>query len=505
MKISISDNKSYFEPVQVNSVAELAQYATQNHYSTGVFQDNHRKISNFLEAECIALDIDNDEGSEFTIDQAKDLFKDYKHLIMPSKSHLKRKGNKGKRHRFRVILFLDSPVTDSKDFKATWYKLKDYCPHIDDACKDSSRFFYPSPEVYSIREDGKLWPLTKFVAPKQIEAPVQAEGRGDLSKDTLRFLLEGAPEGKRNVSLFKAAKDMQEQGYTKVEVIARLQRMIDGGGSWATDKVNEKDIECINNVFSNDPLYDKRETPKRNSIFNFQSVDDLIEEAGEINWLVDNLVTSGGLGLMVGPPKAGKSTIIRQLVKSICRNEPFFNRRVSQGSVLYMTFEEQPAVLKQQFEAVGITGKDPVTMHVGSVFAPPEMVLDDLEAAILDFNPRLVILDTLFDIMQIENINDYGQVKKTLAMLREVARRTETHILGVHHTNKGGEGNASVMGSNAIHGAVDVLIRVVQQGDRRYLFTNGKHGLHFSDQEIIYNPKTMTYELGNLGGKRDEL
>jgi predicted ATP-dependent serine protease len=313
--------------------------------------------------------------------------------------------------------------------------------------------------------------------------------------------MNGAPEGRRNVMLFKAAKDMQEQGYAQVEVERRLQSMIDGGGDWSTDYVNDKDRECINNAFKEDPLYDKREGKIiRPSIFNFQRLDQMIEEAGEINWLADNLLTEGGFSLMVGPPKAGKSTIVRQLVKSVCHGDHFLGRDVTQGRVLYLTFEEQPAVLKKQFEAVGMTGHENLMIHVGNVFAEQKYVYEDIEAALDEYEPTLVVLDTLFDIIQLESINDYKEVKMALAKMRTIARRTGAHILGVHHTNKGGEGNNSIMGSNAIHGALDTLIRFVQEGERRYLFSNGKHGQHFIDQEIVYDYKTMTYELGR---KRD--
>jgi RecA-family ATPase len=199
---------------------------------------------------------------------------------------------------------------------------------------------------------------------------------------------------------------------------------------------------------------------------------------------------------MVGPPKAGKSTLVRQLVKSVCQGNHFLGRDIAQGGVLYLTFEEQPAVLKQQFAACGIKSGDPLTIHVGNVFAESKFVYEDIQAAIEEFKPNLVVLDTLFDIVQMESINDYKEVKMALSKMRTIARETGTHILGVHHTNKGGEGNNSIMGSNAIHGALDCLIRFVQERERRYLFTNGKHGRHFLDQEIVFDYKTQTYTIG---------
>lgn len=499
ISISPSNDNVNFKPVEVVSVDDLVKHATTCNYSMGVFKDNYRNKKNFEKAQAIAIDVDNDGPNDnYTIAQAAEKFAQYKHVIMPSKSHQKEKNGKVA-DRFRVILFLDKPVTDAKDFQATWKTIYEGYPAADRACKDASRFFFPSPEVYSINKEGKEWPVSYYIQPEQnVNNEIQPIGdRGTLSKQTLEFFMNGAPEGKRNQALFKAAKDMQEQGYTVAEVITKLEAMINSGGSWGIDYVCDKDLECINNAFKEDPLYPQREGEIiRPSIFNFQRLSDMIQEAGEIHWLADNLLTEGGFSLMVGPPKAGKSTIVRQLVKSVCHGDHFLGRNVTQGRVLYLTFEEQPAVLKKQFEAVGMTGTETLMIHVGNVFAEQKYVYEDIEAAIEEYGPSLVVLDTLFDIVQLESINDYKEVKQALAKMRTIGRKTGAHILGVHHTNKGGEGNNSIMGSNAIHGALDTLIRFVQEGERRYLFSNGKHGQHFIDQEIIFDYKTQTYALG---------
>lgn len=501
MRISISptnDNVN-FEPVAVASINELAALALKYNYSMGVFKDNYRTKKNFQTAEAIAIDVDNDGPNDnYTIAEAVEKFAQYRNIIMPSKSHQKEKNGKIA-DRFRVILFLDGPITDAKDFQATWKSIYDVYPAADRACKDASRFFFPSTETYSVNDSGKLWPVSKFIEPvrEELDVALNPEGRGTLSKQTLEFFVNGAPEGRRNVSLFKAAKDMQEQGYTEAEVERRLQAMIDGGGDWGTAEVNDKDLECIANAFKDDPLYDKRQGEIiRPSIFKFQKLSEMIEEAGEINWLADNLLTEGGFSLMVGPPKAGKSTLVRQLIKSVCHGEPFLGRNVTQGRVLYLTFEEQPEVLKQQFAALGMSGDENLMIHVGNVFAEPEFIYDDIEAAIQEYGPSLVVLDTLFDIVHLESINDYKEVKNALARMRTIGRETGAHIMGVHHTNKAGEGNNSIMGSNAIHGALDTLIRFVQESERRYIYTNGKHGHHFTDQELVYDYKTMTYQIG---------
>lgn len=509
MRISIApvDDKVNFKPVEVSSIDELVKYATTSNYSMGVFKDNYRTKKNFQEAQAIAIDVDNDGPNDnYTIAEAAEKFAQYKHLIMPSKSHQKEKGGKVA-DRFRVILFLDRPVTDAKDFQATWKTIYESYPAADRACKDASRFFFPSPEVYSMNTVGREWPVSHYVQPEQ---NVQDELRsfdelGSLSRSSLDFFVNGAPEGKRNVMLFKAAKDMQEQGYTRDHVVAKLEAMIKSGGSWATDYVNEKDLECIDNAFKDDPMYDKRDGKAvRPSVFKFKTLDELVEDAEEISWLVDGLLSDGGFSLIVGPPKGGKSTLVRQAALAVAQGQPFLGRNVTQGGVLYLTFEEQDGLLKSQFNAAGRQPGDDIRIHVGNVFENKEVIYDDLEAAINEYGPSLVVLDTIFDAFQLESINDYGEVKETLARLRTIARETGCHIIGVHHTNKAGEGNNSIMGSNGIHAALDCLIRFVQEGERRRLFTNGKGGTHFIDQEIIFDFKTQRYTLGSKRKRKED-
>lgn len=493
MKISISQDNVNFEPTVINSLQEFVDYATKYNYSTGIFKENYRNKANFVQAECIAIDIDNDDIEDnYTIEEATKIFADYKHIIMPSKSHQKQKNGRVA-DRFRVILFLEHPITSAKDFTATWGQLLKFYPAADKACKDASRFYYPSPKCYSVNDQGRLWPVTKYVEPEKTELDVAlADGeRGQLSKSTMQFLTYGAPAGKRNQRLFKAAKDMQEQGFTIEECKTRVNAMIQLTGNWGTDYLNETDLLAINNAYKNDPLYAPREgEATRQSVFNFQTIEEMYKESGKLDWIVDGLFSVGGFSIIAGPPKAGKSTLVKQLVKTIAQGGEFLGRSVKKGSVVYLSFEEQPSILKEQFALVGIKPSDPIMIHTGAVF--DDRSLDDLEEAILDFSPTLVVLDTLFDISQLEEINSYKAVKDALSRIRQIARSTDAHILGVHHSNKMG----GFLGSQAIFGAVDTMINFVQQRDRRYLFSSGKHGSHFDDQEIVYNPVNMSYTLG---------
>lgn len=91
--------------------------------------------------------------------------------------------------------------------------------------------------------------------------------------------------------------------------------------------------------------------------------------------------------------------------------------------------------------------------------------LDDvflLRELIMAFDAKLVIIDTLMQMMKGGDENAVNETAPVLANLRTIAERTGAAIIVLHHANKMG----GYRGSSAIAGAVDNLIRVEStQGD----------------------------------------
>lgn len=497
MRISIGTDNVNFKPVGISSLQEFVDYATQYNYSTGVFKDNYRKKSNFELAECIAIDVDNDdENDNYTIEDAKQKFAGYRHIIMPSKSHQKDKNGRVA-DRFRVILFLEDAITDAKDFTATWGQLLKFYPAADKACKDASRFYYPSPAVYSLNEDGALWPVTEYVEPERNELDeVLADGdRGQLSRETMHLLTYGAPAGSRNVRLFKAAKDMQEQGFSVEECKARVSSMISVTRNWETSYLNDKDIECIENAYKEEPKYEARpNTMSQSNPFMFKSLSDIRNQTDEVEWLVRELIPEAGFAIVSGKPKIGKSTLLFNLVKATLDGSQFLGREVAKGPVMLLAFEEHEKQLANNLELCGVNpGDENLYIHTGDVFG--EGVFDHLVDWVQEIQPKLIVVDTIFSMSNIETINDYKTVYDELRRFRNLARETGSTVVGVHHNNKSG----SFMGSQGIYGVVDTLISFVDFKDQRFIYSKGKSGqIPFNDQELLFDPATQSYTLGKV-------
>lgn len=231
---SVNGHKGIFEPLEV-TWEELIKLVTTSRYSTSVFSDSTRRNANFEFAEIMGLDIDNGEAEEkMTLEQAKKAFADYKHIIATTKSHNRPK-NGIIADRFRVLLFLETPITDVLTFKATWNKLlKDY-PAIDKQCSDAARYWDPSVSetnstiIFENKTGALIAPVDPIVP--QERNPQQYAGVSKVFKEknvslkpaTANFLVSGAPDGAWNGTLFNAVMDMRECGYTKDEVIQRVE------------------------------------------------------------------------------------------------------------------------------------------------------------------------------------------------------------------------------------------------------------------------------------------
>jgi hypothetical protein len=213
-------------------------------WAPGTFVDGRRSIASFEQTTLLVLDID--DGC--TIEQAKLIFSEYAHIIAPSKSHQKDKvrpsGNISPAcDRFRLILPLNEPITNDNDFKATWFRAQALCPAIDAACKDASRFFFPSTEVVHVNS-GRAFPVSR-ATPKQEIAPTVALPHAQLSPSvrTMKFISMGAPDGQWHAELVAACMDLKQQQWDEEAARTLLMKV--------TGTLDEHDEGVIEDIWAN--------------------------------------------------------------------------------------------------------------------------------------------------------------------------------------------------------------------------------------------------------------
>lgn len=511
MKISIADNLNYVETIEVKNAEEIAMQGLKSHISTSVFKENLRSLNNFISADCIGLDIDNDgkKGTPLlSIEDAKRMFSPLKHIILTTQSHGKDK--KGKvADRFRVILFFTEPILNTHDFYSTWHWLKSKYPAIDNQCKDPSRFWYQHSSLVSIQEMGMLINPIKYTEPEEpdVETRKALPGeRGELSKEALKFLEFGVEEGNRNGTVYKVAREFQQALFDYEETKERIFSALKRNNVFAKDFTEEEVEITIRSAFSKDTKYAARIPDLKPRAFLYTRIGDLLQSTDqEEDWLVDGLLLRGGISLLAGIPKIGKTTLIRQLERCVLRGEKFLNRKTKKGDIIHYSFDEKARTAKRHYNTLGLTKDDQMVLHFGSAgnLEYKKEFAEDVER----FKPSLVVIDTLFDMVSVQDVNSYGPIKRELAFFSSLAEKTNTHIMFIHHQNKPNQNYNSgtghtVLGSTAITGSMDCNLYFEQVGmsNLRTITASGRAIDGFSKQKLKYDGKKMMYFLEEESG-----
>ena len=367
MFISRIINLTQSQEQKVNNLKELSDFTLKYDWSPFTFKDSYRHNTSWSSCDMMVLDIDNDGTINCTIEQAKDLFKDYNYLIVTTKSHQLLKNNKLV-DRFRVILPLTTTIKDQEIYKNTWYWLANKYPFIDQQCKDFARFYYKSKDYVYHNVAKTFDPILENVMPKVFEKPrLELKlTKGRLSRATMEFIVNGAGQGHRNIACFKASKDFQEQGYTFEEAVERLHKSPCIG-----DDFSEKEFErTVDSAYSNDPKYDprslsdKKEFIARN-IADWESDPDLYKagsvirgsdflDVTEEKWRKGEI-----LGIVAGSGN-GKTALSMKIVKDIIYNN-------NDNDDIHFFFSlEMPArqIVKRWNKLVGAKNKDSTRLFV---------------------------------------------------------------------------------------------------------------------------------------------
>ena len=152
-------------PVTVTDADTMRQAATFDHVCAA-YKQNYRSVDNFLKADCLPMDCDNDHSDDpddwlTPFDVAMD-FPGVGMIFVYSRSHMKPKGKRGPRPRFHVY-FICTETTNSEIYSSWKDRLIADYPYFDDGAKDSARFLFgvknAAVEVY----DGEIT-IDEFLA-----------------------------------------------------------------------------------------------------------------------------------------------------------------------------------------------------------------------------------------------------------------------------------------------------------------------------------------------------
>lgn len=200
----------------------------------------------------------------------------------------------------------------------------------------------------------------------------------------------------------------------------------------------------------------------------FKWMSELDGQSETAKWVWTGYLARGGITLFSALWKAGKSTILSHLLKSLDGSKAdFLGQAVIPGRVLYVTEEHEQIWAERRDKLL-------IGDHVGMVCRPftmrPTMQewrerLRVWTEQVRKYQFDVVIFDTLSKMWPVREENDAGQVEEALMPLWAMAQE-DVAILLVHHSRKsGGEQFVGARGSGGLPAFVDILIEFSRRSD----------------------------------------
>jgi len=231
-------------------------------------------------------------------------------------------------------------------------------------------------------------------------------------------------------------------------------------------------------------------------------VEFLAQPPRPVRWIADGLIPAGGIVIIYGKPKVGKSTLARDLAYCIATGVPFLGRTVKQGRVLYLALEEHADQFRELWRRMQVSHEAAENIIIHPAGAPDDEMAW-LGNLIRTGRPTVVVIDTLFRLMRVQDESSYAQLTKATGPLIDIARTTDTALVAVHHMRKaGGQDGDAILGSTAIFGTCDTAIELARQGenDRRTVKTIQRYGDEMPRTELEFDPDTGLFSVGRSVG-----
>ncbi|MDK2742556.1 MAG: AAA family ATPase [Nitrospira sp. BO4] len=210
------------------------------------------------------------------------------------------------------------------------------------------------------------------------------------------------------------------------------------------------------------------------SPFQPQDIAELFAESEEdVPWIYRGFLVRGGLTVLAGDPKVGKSTYAYELIERIALGEEFLGEAVTEEKVLLLGLEEHRrdmiARLRRRSEEA-LKGR--VKVVCGQLPFSPKIHME-IADYIMREDIGLVVIDTIPAWWNLKDENDASEVLKKGYPFLNVIRGTNAAWLGLAHTRKSGGGHGSdIRGSSAFVGLVDIAVsmkRTQSGGNQRML------------------------------------
>lgn len=312
---------------------------------------------------------------------------------------------------------------------------------------------------------------SKQVEPLELTSELPAVRLDDLTvSDWLkRVIVQGLPAAveryeSRSEAIFGVMRSLLQSGHNIETIAAVLLNQ-----EWAIgDKLREKadPVRAVCYELARCLAKGREEGESfalQDAILSGPELVDLLKN-DDMEWLVEDLLPVGVLGVLGGPAKGGKSTLAMHLMKAITQQQEFLGHQGCGSPVLYVNYEMAPRIIVEMF--ADIYGLQPVewppTVVRPSVPLDPAQLHRYIRAMNSD-QRGLVVVDTARGAFRLqgEEENWVGELGRRFRELGDVAHDLGWTVLVIHHTKKKGGGQRTptledLSGTGDVAAAVDV-------------------------------------------------
>lgn len=229
-------------------------------------------------------------------------------------------------------------------------------------------------------------------------------------------------------------------------------------------------------------------------------------------YLIDDIIEVGTLGVIFGAPSAWKSFMAVHMAACIATGTPFFGHAVQQGPVIYLAGEGQAGLARRRaaWEAgtgVSLDGQPLFFSNMTARMldaAHTAEIAEAVDAIVQEHGvPKIVFVDTTAKAMVGGDENNTADMTKLLSSAEAMQRRYPGCVIElVHHT--GVADPRRLRGSSALKGGVDSeFLMIKEDGVAAFENLKMKDGpmaptMYFTAEEIILGQTSKGKDFGSL-------
>lgn len=201
-----ASNTIYPNQLIITNSQELQQ-AVQYDHVCGRFKNNQRNIANFIKADCLVMDCDNDHSDDSAAwinpTSIANYFDGVSYAITLSRNNMKAKNNKAPRPKFHIY-FPISEINNAKTYAELKHEIQEYFPYFDNNALDAARFVFGVPSTQVSWHEGsqtidQFMMAQRYFAKQKVGSIRQGKRNATLSHFAGRIIMRlgNTPEARQ--------------------------------------------------------------------------------------------------------------------------------------------------------------------------------------------------------------------------------------------------------------------------------------------------------------------